>query len=224
MACPPGSSRTRANTFTRDPVCLNMNRRNFLVTLTLASTTLWVNRGGVLIAATEQDVEYLQALERAQRSRPRVLTANGRIAPAAEPGTPFVIHGRVFRPDGTTPAAEMIVFAYHTDNAGHYDVPTAGPHSCRLRGWVKTDANGGFVFTTIRPAPYPNRNTAAHVHFAIEGPGVSRQTRELMFDGDALLTAADRQRSADAGRFGFIRPVETRQGVQHVTLDIRIDK
>jgi hypothetical protein len=96
-----------------------MNRRIFIVTLPIVATALLPDRH----AAAAQDVEYLQALERAQRDRPRVLTARGRIAPAAEPGTPLVIHGRVFRADGTTPARDMIVFAYHTDATGLYDVP-----------------------------------------------------------------------------------------------------
>ena len=197
-----------------------MNRRNFLVTLTLASTTLLVDRR--LAFAAAQDLEYLQALERAQRDRPGKLSANGRIAPTTEPGAPFVIHGRVFRADGVAPAPDVIVFAYHTDAAGHYDVPSAPPHSWRLRGWVKTDANGRFEFTTIRPGPYPNRKTAAHVHFSIEAPGAPRQHSGLTFEGDPLLTAAEREESTRAGRFGTMRPVENRDGGQHVTLDIRL--
>jgi protocatechuate 3,4-dioxygenase beta subunit len=196
-----------------------MNRRIFLATLSLVAPAFLIDRAG---EAVTQDLEYLQALERAQRDRPRTLSASGRIAPAAEPGTPLVIHGRVFRADGATAAPGIIVFAYHTDAAGHYDAPSAGAHSWRLRGWVMTDADGRFEFTTIRPAPYPGRSTAAHVHFSIEGPGVPRQTAGLLFDGDPLLTDAERQESAKAGRFGTVRPVENRGGVQHVTLDIRI--
>src|SRR5262245_35963082 len=188
-----------------------MNRRSFLITLTAATGMLAFRR-----AAWAVDVEYEQALERVQRARPLQLSEKGRIAPAGEPGTPFVIHGRVFRKDGRTPAPDIIVFAYHTDATGHYDAPSSGPHSWRLRGWVKTDADGRFEFTTIRPAPYPNRHTAAHVHIVLEGPGVPRQSKGLLFEGDPLLTAAERQESTRAGRFGEIRPVETRAGVQHV--------
>ena len=196
-----------------------MNRRLFIVTLPIIATALLPERRS---AAAAQDVEYLQALERAQRGRPRVLTARGRIAPAVEPGTPLVIHGRVFRADGTTPAPDMIVFAYHTDATGLYDVPSAGAHSWRLRGWVKTDADGRFEFTTIRPAPYPNRRVAAHVHLTVEGAGVPRQSAGLLFEGDPLLTDAERQESARAGRFGSVRPIEKRDGIEHVTLQIRI--
>ena len=195
-----------------------MNRRSFLITLTVAAAVPAARR----TASAFQDVEYLQALERAQRDRPRVLSARSRIAPAGEPGAPLVIHGQVIRADGRTPALDMIVFAYHTDATGRYDVPSAAPHSWRLRGWVKTGADGRFEFTTMRPAPYPNRNTAAHVHLTVEGPGVARQSSALMFEGDPLLTAAEREESSRAGRFGSVRPVETRDGVQHVTLEIKL--
>jgi protocatechuate 3,4-dioxygenase beta subunit len=173
-------------------------------------------------AARSQDIEFMRALERAQRERPRVLTATGRIAPAGEPGTPLVIHGRVFRRDGRTPAPDVVVFAYHTDAAGHYDVVSAGPHSWRLRGWVKTDSEGRFEFATIRPAPYPNGRTAAHVHLSIDAPGVSRQDAGLLFEGDPLLTASERHQSAIDGEFASVRPVQERAGVQHVTLNVRI--
>lgn len=174
------------------------------------------------VAAPLQDLEFERALERAQRDRPRVLRPSGRIAPASEPGTPLVIHGRVFQRDSRTPAPDIIVFAYHTDATGHYDAPSAGPHSWRLRGWVKTGADGRFEFATIRPAPYPSRNTAAHVHLSLEGPGVPRQSAGLVFEGDPLLTVAERQESSKAGEFGSLRPVQERDGVQHVTLNIRI--
>jgi protocatechuate 3,4-dioxygenase, beta subunit len=195
-----------------------MDRRSFLTTLTAATALLSVRP----VAALVQDLEYERALERVQRERPRVLTSSGRIAPASEPGTPLVIHGRVYRQDGRTPAPGIIVFAYHTDATGHYDVASAGPHSWRLKGWVETDADGRFEFATIRPAPYPNRRTAAHVHLTVEGPGVPRQSAGLMFEGDELLTDKDRQDSAKAGMFGSVLPVKERDGVQHVTLNIRI--
>jgi protocatechuate 3,4-dioxygenase beta subunit len=200
------------------PRLLSMDRRTFLLALTVAATTPAVRS----LAFTAQDVEFLRALERAQLDRPRVLTANARIAPATEPGIPLVIHGRVFRHDGRTPAPDVIVFAYHTDATGRYDVPSAGPHSWRLRGWARTDADGRFEFATIRPAPYPNRNVAAHVHISLDGPGIPRQDAGLLFEGDPFLTAAEQQDSAKAGVFGSVRPVEVRDGVQHVTLNIQL--
>jgi protocatechuate 3,4-dioxygenase beta subunit len=195
-----------------------MDRRQFLV-VTLAAAPL---SSLVPSAFAAPDVEFLRALERAQAARPRELGANARIAPVGEPGTPLLIHGRVFRSDGKTPASGVVVFAYHTDAKGLYDVASAGPHSWRLRGWARTDTEGRFEFTTIRPAPYPSRKAAAHVHLSIDGPKIPRQDAGLTFEGDPLLTAAEREASSKAGRFGSVLPVEVRDAVQHVKLDIKL--
>jgi protocatechuate 3,4-dioxygenase beta subunit len=197
-----------------------MQRRTFLVTLPAIAAALKIR---IAEAAPVQDVEYLQALERAQQLRPRTLTSHARIAPVGEPGIPLVIRGRVFQRDGRTPAPGIIVFAYHTDREGHYDEASKGPHSWRLKGWALTETGGRFEFETIRPAPYPNRKTAAHVHITIEGPGLQRRSTEgLLFEGDPLITPGERATSTKAGQFGSIRPVVVRNGVQYVDLDIRI--
>ncbi len=66
--------------------------------------------------------------------------------------------------DGS-PATGAVVFAYQTDRTGIYDKPENGPHSWRLRGWVKSGPDGRFTFETIRPGSYPNSNNPPHVHF-----------------------------------------------------------
>jgi len=197
-----------------------MKRRTFLVALPAVAgalgTAAWAE------AAPAQDVEYLRAVERAQLSRPRTLTSRARIAPPSEPGTPLVITGRVFREDGRTAAAGFTVFAYHTDAQGIYDVPSHGPHSWRLKGWALTDADGRFEFTTIRPAPYPGRTQAAHVHVTFEGPGFPRRSDGIQFADDSLVTPADREASTKAGRFGSVLAVTTKDGVQHVEWNVRL--
>jgi len=170
-----------------------------------------------------QDREFERALERAQAAKPARLTSVARIAPENEPGTPLVISGRVFQSDGRTPAAGITVFAYHTDARGHYDVPSAGAHSWRLKGWAVTGADGRFEFRTIRPASYPNATVPQHVHMFIEGPSLPRRTAtELEFDDDPKMTAAQRERSRGAGIFGGVRPVTNRNGVDHVDMNLRI--
>src|SRR5262249_15448655 len=132
-----------------------MNRRTFIVTTAGALVAArWVDPQ----AAAAQDLEFIAALERAQRGRPAHLASAARIAPESEPGDRLVVHGRAVAEDGETPIPGAVVFAYHTDREGHYDRPGAGPHSWRLKGWALTDAAGRFEFRTIRPAPYPNRN------------------------------------------------------------------
>jgi protocatechuate 3,4-dioxygenase beta subunit len=123
----------------------------------------------VTLAAAPQgaDTDWLRSWARVDQQRPQELSWRGRIAPADEPGTPMVIHGRVIEEDGKTPASSVIVFAYHTDRTGLYDRRDAGPHSWRLRGWARTDAEGRFEFATIRPGAYPSGGVPAHVHFTL---------------------------------------------------------
>ena len=188
--------------------------------LSLFAVTLFVTIG----RASAQDTEYIRALERAQQQRPATLASQARLAPAGEPGTPLVIHGRVFDTDGRTPAAGAIVFAYHTDRAGNYDAPGSSAHSWRLRGWAAADAGGRFEFRTIRPGPYPGRQIPSHVHFTVFLPsGARHHAGELQFDDDKLVPAGDRERSKAQGAFGAVQPVRTEGGTQHVNFQIRID-
>jgi protocatechuate 3,4-dioxygenase beta subunit len=151
------------------------------------------------------------------------LSWQARIAPAAEPGEPLVISGRVFAPEGRQPVAGIVVSAYHTDNKGLY-TPSGSPRPPRLHGWARTDAEGRYEFRTIRPAPYPGDGPPAHVHFHLSGDGYPRQeAEELRFEGDPKVTRDMAERSRRAGRFGGVRAL-TRgpDGVWHCTFDMRL--
>lgn len=177
------------------------------------------------VAAAPQDVEWVRAWERAQAAKPARIGSVARIALENEPGTPLVVTGRVYQADGRTPAgAGITVFAYQTDARGHYDVPSAGPHSWRLKGWAVTDAEGRFSFHTIRPASYPNATVPQHVHLTIEGTSLPRRwTTELEFADDPKMTERARAESQRAGMFGGVRPVVRRDGVDHVEINLRIE-
>ena len=123
---------------------------------------------------------------------------------AGEPGPKLRVRGTVYRPDGVTPAAGVIVYAYQTDATGHYArLPARTP---RIRGWVRTDPNGGFELLTIRPGNYPNRSTEAHIHTQLWGADAPPQWGpDLNFADDELLRPARRKESESLARFGFVK-------------------
>jgi hypothetical protein len=142
--------------------------------------------------------------------------AQARIAPANEPGTPLVIDGTVKTSRGAA-AAGVIVYAYHTDNTGIY--PAAHNRHGRLRGWARTGADGRYRFDTIRPAAYPGRQVAEHVHMHVIEPGVGTYYIDnLEFLDDPLLTE---RRSDGRGGNGLALP-QRRGNAWHARRDIML--
>lgn len=96
----------------------------------------------------------------------------------------------------------------------------------RLHGWVVTDRKGRFVLNTIRPGRYPDMRIPAHVHTQMWGAGFPFQySGELHFADDPLITAADRDQAARAGRFGNLcSPAEDARGVLHCSMALRASK
>jgi len=178
------------------------------------------------VIAAETDPNWLRSWAEAQKSRPQTLSSVGRIAPETEPGLPLVVHGRVFEPDGRTPAAGVVVHAYHRDaNGFDFGPDDSTTATWRLQGWVKTDDAGRFEFTTIRPEPDGRGREGAHIHFTVESATYGRQwAPTLFFDGDAKLTRDMRKRSSAAGEFAWIRPVRQIDTTQHVDVQIRLEK
>lgn len=151
------------------------------------------------------------------------MTSIGRIASENEPGIPFIIHGWVFGPDGTS-AGGVVVHAYHRDRDGFEFGPNDNSLTTwKLQGWVETDAEGRFEFQTIRPAPDHLGREGSHIHFTLESVDFGRQWAPTVFlSDDPLVTADQRRRSKEAGEFGWVREVQTADGVQHVDVRIRL--
>lgn len=142
------------------------------------------------------------------------------LADASEPGPRLLVRGRLFAADGERPAAGAILYAYQTDATGVYNAKAGPP---RLRGFMRTDAEGRLEYDTIRPGSYPGRTIAAHVHHQAWGDGVPAQwTSDLNFADDPFVSAADRARSEAAGRFAWVLKPRREGDILVIDLNLRL--
>jgi protocatechuate 3,4-dioxygenase, beta subunit len=129
----------------------------------------------------------------------------------AEKGQPLLITGKVYKIDGKTPAPNVIIYYWQTDNDGYYSPKPGMDEKARrhghIRGWVKTDENGNYSIYTIKPAPYPNNNIPAHIHTSIKEPNIDNEyyIDEFVFDDDKLLTGEKRKTLSNRGGSGILR-------------------
>jgi protocatechuate 3,4-dioxygenase beta subunit len=118
------------------------------------------------------------------------------------PGEPVVVRGHVLTPDGRPiPGAALDV--WQSDAEGFYDLQMPGLDGTVLRGVFHTDAEGHFMFRTIKPSFYPIPDDGpvgqmlaatarhpyrpAHIHFIVSADGYQSVTTELFVDGDPYL-------------------------------------
>ena len=107
------------------------------------------------------------------------------------PGEPIEITGRVLELDGR-PLDNVILEVWQADGAGRLDHP-------RFPGWGRaaTDAQGSYLFRTIKPGAIPGR--APHINFLILYSGLMRQLQTVMFfenSDDPVLLAVEQSRRA----------------------------
>ena len=113
-------------------------------------------------------------------------------------GTKLAINGVVYKADGT-PAPNVIIYIYHTDQAGVYptkgDEKGWGKRHGYIRGWMKTNEKGEYKFFTLRPGAYPGREAPEHIHITIKEPDKNEYwIDEYVFDDDPLLTDKERKK------------------------------
>lgn len=99
--------------------------------------------------------------------------------------------GTIFKQDGKTPAAGVILYIYHTNREGVY--PTRGGEKGwarrhgYIRGWIRTGADGKYTFYTFKPGSYSSN--PAHIHpIILEPDGRYYYIDEYRFKGDAQIT------------------------------------
>ncbi|WP_373512736.1 intradiol ring-cleavage dioxygenase [Persicitalea sp.] len=152
--------------------------------------------------------------ERMYLEMPAVIPSTDTSFGWTEARTKLVVTGTVYQNDGRTPAPDVIVYYWQTDEQGFYSNNQASGlantrHGSR-RGWMKTGADGKYTLHTNRPAAYPDRDIAAHIHLAIKEQDIADEyyVDELVFDDDPLLTTAKRKVLENRGGSGVMRPRE----------------
>ncbi len=143
-----------------------------------------------------------------------------------EKGERLIVSGVVFGADGKTPLANASVYVYHTDTTGRYTPgATDDNRNPRLRGYMRTDAQGRYEYSTIKPAPYPGDGPPAHIHYHVNAPGYQERVFEIVFEGDPKVSADIRARAAQENSGFSLRPLtRDQQGVLHCTQDIKLKK
>ncbi len=148
---------------------------------------------------------------------PETLFWQTKLAAADEPGEPMIISGTIYKKDGKTPAPDVILYMYQTDNTGRYTAASKQVHAKRhghLRGWVKTDAQGRYEISTIRPASYPNSKNPQHIHPIVKEPGLSLYwIDEFLFEDDPVLTEQEKARQPKRGGSGIIKLRKNDDGI-----------
>lgn len=112
-------------------------------------------------------------------------------------GERIIVHGFVVD-EFERPVRHALVEVWQANAGGRYRhrndryIAPVDPHfgGC---GRVLTDRDGHYVYRTIKPGPYPWRNSVndwrpAHIHYSISGSGwAQRLITQMYFEGDPLI-------------------------------------
>lgn len=162
----------------------------------------------ILSCFTKEQVTVSNAASPAQSSPPECdccvikeapsrLSHQLKIAPERTDVQRITLSGVVYESDGKTPARDVVMYVYQTDETGRYSKrgdenrnSFAWWHG-KQRGWLKTNEKGEYEIDTIKPAPYPNGNEPAHVHAIVKAPTQKHcyYIADFVFKNDPLLNS-----------------------------------
>lgn len=134
------------------------------------------------------------------------------------------ITGTVYQKDGKTPASNIILYIYHTNENGIYETKGdekgwAKRHGY-IRGWVKTSSDGRYTFYTFRPSSYPNTSAPQHIHMTVKEPNTNAYyVDDIMFKDDKFLTNEFKERLGQRAGSGEVLP-KMENGILHVKRDV----
>ena len=112
----------------------------------------------------------------------------GKLSLPGEPGTTFILSGRVWAYDTKRPLPGVVLDFWHVDMQEKY---SNGTSDFRNRGRLVSSETGQYELESIRPIPYrPNPTGApdfwrcAHYHLVAVCPGYQSLITEIHFQGD----------------------------------------
>ncbi len=140
---------------------------------------------------------------------------------ADEPGVRLLLDIRVVDSAGV-PLAGVPVSAFNTDASGLYNPRDAKTSEPRLHAQVRTDERGRCQVLTLRPAPYPEGDEPAHIHFSAGAPDSAQSYRTVWFEGDMLLTASKREWAANDAETEIVAVEDVGIGVGVCRVEIRV--
>ncbi len=148
------------------------------------------------------------------------------ISPQNEPGDALQVSGTVYGPDGKTPIAGATVYVYHTDIRGYYSHDSrSGSSNPRIKGTMRTNAEGQYAYRSIRPGPYPGSRVPAHIHYLVSAPGYRQKVFEIVFDDDPFVTADIRARAKRENSIYSIKKLERdSQGIWRCVQDVQLQR
>ena len=113
----------------------------------------------------------------------------GKLSIPGEPGTLFILSGRVWAFDTKRPMPGAVLDFWHVDMSEKY---SDGKTDFRNRGRLVSSESGYYELESIRPIPYrPNPGGSpefwrcAHFHLLVAAPGYQSLITEIHFQGDA---------------------------------------
>jgi protocatechuate 3,4-dioxygenase beta subunit len=116
----------------------------------------------------------------------------GKLCPPGEPGTTFVLTGRVWAFDTKRPLPGVVLDFWHVDMREQY---SDGVKDLRNRGRLVSSESGSYEVESIRPIPYrpnpsgsPNFWRCAHFHLLAVRPGYKQLVTEIHFKDDLRKT------------------------------------
>lgn len=127
-----------------------------------------------------------------------------------EAGPKLIVSGIIYKADGKTPAPNVVLYVYHTDQTGHYSSKEGQTGWAKrhgyIRGWIKTNTKGEYKFYTLLPGHYPGTNIPAHIHPIIKEPDKNEYwIDEYLFDDDKFLTPDERKKNKNLGGDGIMK-------------------